>query len=121
MVNHFSMNIQRKSIYQYQVEFQPEIERRGAMYRMLALNADTLGENMIFDGRMLFLGKQTEDSLKLQATHNGITYDISIMATKIYDPESSDLPIQFYDLVLKKVCPPRFMGGLALTDTCSVF
>lgn len=73
------------------------------MFRMLALNADTLGENLIFDGRMLFLSKQTEDTLKLQATHNGINYDISIMATKIYDPESSELPIQFYDLVFKKI------------------
>ena len=70
---------------------------------MLAENADTLGENIVFDGRMLFTSVKSAEEMKLQGTYNGTTYNISVMATRVLSPDDTDLPIQFYDLVFKKV------------------
>ena len=102
-VNHFPMKIVRNRIYQYQVEFEPEIERKGAKFRMLHENADTLGENIVFDGRMLFISKEAPEEMKLHGTYNGINYNILIIATKILNESDSDIPLQFYDLLFKKV------------------
>ena len=102
-VNHFPMKIVRNRIYQYQVEFEPEIERKGAKFRMLNENADTLGEDIVFDGRMLFISIEAPEEMKLHGTYNGINYNILIIATKILNESNTDIPLQFYDLLFKKV------------------
>lgn len=80
------------------------IERRGAMFSMLRQHAEILGHNIVFDGRMLFLSRlATSDCLQLQATNSGRTYTISILYTRTLDPDSPSLPLQFYDLLFKKV------------------
>jgi hypothetical protein len=80
------------------------IERKGAMFAMLKQHAEILGENIVFDGRMLFLACQaTSESMQLQSIWSGKSYTISILYTRTLDPDSPNLPLQFYDLLFKKV------------------
>ena len=69
---------------------------------MLNQHEETIGKNLVFDGRMLFTGKKTDD-VQLQSTHNGITYTVSIINTRTLSPDDPNAPLQFYDLLFKKI------------------
>lgn len=64
--NHFPFNIRATPIFQYTVEFKPEVESKGARFRLLDQLKDELGVSYIFDGMMLFLTKHVGD-IELQA------------------------------------------------------
>jgi len=56
--NHFKFSIKEQAIYQYAVEFKPEVDSIKLKHRLIDEQKDFFGPTYIFDGAMLFLLKK---------------------------------------------------------------
>lgn len=61
LTNHFRFDVREQTIYQYSVEFLPEVESTAMKGRLMDEQKDLFGSTYIFDGSMLFILNKLED------------------------------------------------------------
>ncbi|XP_075903162.1 piwi-like protein 1 [Nelusetta ayraudi] len=91
-------------LYQYHVDFNPQMESRRLRSALLFQHEELLGSAHSFDGALLFLphklhNKETE---VLSQTRNGENVKITITMTNELPP-SSPVCLQFYNILFKRI------------------
>ncbi|XP_078682114.1 piwi-like protein 1 [Branchiostoma floridae x Branchiostoma belcheri] len=91
-------------LFQYQVEFSPDVDNRKARIAMVYSQEDLLGDTKIFDGKILFLPKKLENDKTVFTTErktDGATITITITLTNEVPP-TSPVCLQIYNILFRK-------------------
>eukprot|EP01119_Soliformovum_irregulare_P019822 TRINITY_DN6354_c0_g1_i2.p1 TRINITY_DN6354_c0_g1~~TRINITY_DN6354_c0_g1_i2.p1 ORF type:complete len:792 (-),score=209.84 TRINITY_DN6354_c0_g1_i2:309-2684(-) len=99
--NHFLFEAKQQTIYQYMVDFWPEVEKKGLKRKLLEEHRDVLGA-FTFDGAMLFLQKQIGDIELIQKASAEGQQPIRI-GIKFTNEISKAAPLQLYNTTLKNI------------------
>ncbi|KAG8453025.1 hypothetical protein GDO86_004730 [Hymenochirus boettgeri] len=104
MTNLFGLGLQSNwHLYQYRVDFVPELASRRLKTALLFSHEEALGRAKAFDGSMLFLARKIDTVLKLESkTKAGETIQITVTLTNQL-PAGSPTCLQFFSILFKKV------------------
>ena len=89
-------------MYQYHVDFRPNIDSRGLRIGMMNEHLDVIGNTKAFDGSILFLPiklPQQETVLTSVRRTDNVPISIIIRLTKVLPPESMT---QLYNIVFRR-------------------
>uniref|UniRef100_A0AAX7U8Y4 Piwi domain-containing protein n=1 Tax=Astatotilapia calliptera TaxID=8154 RepID=A0AAX7U8Y4_ASTCA len=91
-------------LYQYHVDFKPQMESRRLRSALLFQHEETLGSARSFDGALLFLPNRlhSKETVVYSETRNGEKVQITITLTNELPP-SSPVCIQFYNIIFRRI------------------
>ncbi|XP_030593002.1 piwi-like protein 1 [Archocentrus centrarchus] len=91
-------------LYQYHVDFEPQMESRRLRSALLFQHEETLGSARSFDGALLFLPHRlhSKETVVYSETKNGEKVQITITLTNELPP-SSLVCIQFYNIIFRRI------------------
>ncbi|XP_031598996.1 piwi-like protein 1 [Oreochromis aureus] len=91
-------------LYQYHVDFKPQMESRRLRSALLFQHEETLGSARSFDGALLFLPNRlhSKETVVHSETRNGEKVQITITLTNELPP-SSPVCIQFYNIIFRRI------------------
>eukprot|EP00013_Stygamoeba_regulata_P014818 CAMPEP_0177673980 /NCGR_PEP_ID=MMETSP0447-20121125/26287_1 /TAXON_ID=0 /ORGANISM="Stygamoeba regulata, Strain BSH-02190019" /LENGTH=888 /DNA_ID=CAMNT_0019181997 /DNA_START=296 /DNA_END=2962 /DNA_ORIENTATION=+ len=96
LCNHFPFAITPRTIYQYNVDFTPELDRRNLKAALLK-DLKVFGQNFVFDGRMCYLSSRIDDGEYEVKTRSGNEYKVSVTFTNEVVASHEQLPQQVYN------------------------
>lgn len=92
-------------LYQYRVDYEPEVDHRGARRGMLRDHLDLIGNTYMFDGSTLYTLKKLPEVVN--TVHSKRLSDNATIQLKIAQtaelPPNSPLSIQLYNLIFRSV------------------
>ena len=103
-VNCVRLKYTNKAVYQYRVNFSPELDSKNMRFMMLNQHREVIGGTKAFDGATLYLPKELPQGVtKLKSVRltDNVEIAVTITFTRSVDPSSSFL-IPFYSTVLRK-------------------
>ncbi|XP_044296633.1 piwi-like protein 1 [Varanus komodoensis] len=103
--NHFRMTSRPQwALYQYHVDYNPQMEARRLRTALLFQHEDLLGRTHAFDGTILFLPRKLEHKVTevFSQTRQGETVKIAITLTNEL-PSTSPTCLQFYNIIFRRL------------------
>nr|BAG69146.1 Piwi [Botryllus primigenus] len=104
--NYFKLNSTKSwRLYQYRVDYEPEVDHRGARRGMLKDHRDLIGSTYIFDGSMLCTVRKLPEEVNVvysQRRTDNSTVKIIISLTNELPP-NSPVCIQLYNILFRSV------------------
>ncbi|KAM9621905.1 piwi-like protein 2 [Trichechus inunguis] len=103
-LNLIKIQCHNEAVYQYHVNFSPNVECKSMRFGMLKDHQAVTGNVTAFDGSILYLPVKLQQTLELKSQRktDGAEICIKIQLTKILEP-CSDLCIPFYNVVFRRV------------------
>ncbi|XP_052772354.1 piwi-like protein 1 [Mya arenaria] len=101
--NHIRIKCNNPGVYQYHVDFRPNIDSKGMRIRLVNEHRDVIGFAKAFDGSILFLPiklPQPETILHSIRNTDNTPVTIIIRLTKVLPPESCH---QLYNIVFRRI------------------
>uniref|UniRef100_A0A3Q1EIB0 Piwi-like RNA-mediated gene silencing 1 n=1 Tax=Acanthochromis polyacanthus TaxID=80966 RepID=A0A3Q1EIB0_9TELE len=91
-------------LYQYHVDFKPQMESRRLRSALLFQHEETIGPAKSYDGAMLFLPKRlhNKETVLHSMTRNGEKVEITVTLTNELPP-TSPVCIQFYNIIFRRI------------------
>ncbi|KFV63354.1 Piwi-like 1 [Dryobates pubescens] len=92
------------ALYQYHVDYHPEMEARRLRSALLFQHEKLIGKTHAFDGSILFLPKKLDNKVSevFSRTRNGENVKITITLTNELPP-SSPTCLQFYNIIFRRI------------------
>ncbi|NXG47601.1 PIWL1 protein, partial [Psilopogon haemacephalus] len=92
------------ALYQYHVDYNPEMEARRLRSALLFQHEKLIGKTHAFDGSILFLPRKLENKVTevFSKTRNGENVKITITLTNELPP-SSPTCLQFYNIIFRRI------------------
>ena len=100
-VNHYPLEIRADAVFQYQVDFTPDTQRKGTRRSLLDQHRDVLGTQFLFDGQHLLFTTCPLEDQTLDCNLQGKDYQLMLQNTKQYNPQ--EVPAQVYALLFRTV------------------
>lgn len=101
--NYIRIKCKNKGVYQYHVDFRPNIDSKGMRIRLINEHRDVIGFTKAFDGSILYLPiklEQQETVLHSERPTDQAKITIVIRQTKVLPPESCQ---QLYNIVFRRI------------------
>ncbi|KAL6063565.1 Piwi-like protein 1 [Balamuthia mandrillaris] len=99
--NHFVFRLVAGEIYQYAVEFDPDIQSKRARTQLIQNAKDKIG-NFAFDGAVMFLQKKVPDMDWDDELRNGCVVNTKITFTNTLQAGTNQVALQFYNILFQK-------------------
>ncbi|KAH3863467.1 hypothetical protein DPMN_026456, partial [Dreissena polymorpha] len=101
--NYIRIKCKNSGVFQYHVDFNPNIDARGMRFKLINEHRDVIGFTKAFDGSILFLPIQLpqQETVLTGVRHtDGVPVTITIRLTKVIPPESCH---QLYNIIFRKI------------------
>lgn len=101
--NYIKLKCKNRGVYQYHVDFRPDIDSKNMRFRLLNEHRDLIGYTKAFDGAILFLPIQlAQQETVVQSTRNtdNATITIVIKLVKVLPPDSCP---QLYNIIFRRI------------------
>ncbi|XP_039273647.1 piwi-like protein 1 [Styela clava] len=106
LTNYFKLNASKQwCLYQYRVDYEPDVDHRGARKGMLRDHQELIGKTFIFDGTMLYTLQRLPEKVNVvhsQRKFDQTTVKLTIALTSELPP-NSPICIQLYNIIFRAV------------------
>ena len=100
VVNQFAFDFKLRVLFLYDIVFIPDVESVAARRRLIPYNA--IGD-AVFDGGKLLVCKNKLEENQFEVVGRDGQVRVELTLTRELRPSDPDVPIQFYNILLKKV------------------